>query len=50
MADAAPEVKRLVHYTTRHGGGHGAVREICDLIIDAKGLTEKIFRQFLPEP
>lgn len=50
VADAAPEVKRLVHYTTRRSGGKGAVREICDLIIDAKGLTEKLFRQFLPEP
>lgn len=50
VADAAPEVKRLVDYTTKHGGGRGAVREICDLIIDAKGLTEKLFSQFLPEP
>lgn len=50
VADAASEVKRLVHYTTRHEGGKGAVREICELIIDAKGMTEKLFRQYLPEP
>ena len=49
VADAVPEVKRLVHYTTRLSGGRGAVREVCDLIIDAKGMTEKLFRQYLPE-
>lgn len=25
------------HYTTRHEGGHGAVREICELIMSAQG-------------
>lgn len=48
VADAVPEVKRLVHYTTTRTGGRGAVREICDLIIDAKGLTEELFRRYLP--
>jgi 3-deoxy-D-manno-octulosonate 8-phosphate phosphatase (KDO 8-P phosphatase) len=29
-------VKRAAHYVTKKQGGHGAVREICDLILAAK--------------
>jgi 3-deoxy-D-manno-octulosonate 8-phosphate phosphatase KdsC-like HAD superfamily phosphatase len=29
--DAHPDVLRFAHYRTAHPGGHGAVREICDL-------------------
>jgi 3-deoxy-D-manno-octulosonate 8-phosphate phosphatase (KDO 8-P phosphatase) len=36
-ADAAAEVRQRVHYTTGQSGGHGAVREICDLILEARG-------------
>jgi 3-deoxy-D-manno-octulosonate 8-phosphate phosphatase (KDO 8-P phosphatase) len=36
--DAAPEAKAAVHYVTRAGGGRGAVRELCDLIREAKGI------------
>jgi 3-deoxy-D-manno-octulosonate 8-phosphate phosphatase (KDO 8-P phosphatase) len=32
VADAAPEVVGLAKYRTRTPGGHGAVREVCDLI------------------
>ena len=31
-ADAAPEVRAAVHYVCRRPGGHGAVREVCDLL------------------
>jgi len=47
VADAVPEVRKLAHYTTRASGGRGAVREVCDLILDAKGLTDKLLKQFL---
>jgi N-acylneuraminate cytidylyltransferase len=36
-ADAAPEVARRVHYVCRKNGGHGAVREVCDFIVEALG-------------
>ena len=36
-ADAAPEVRQRVNYVCRQNGGHGAVREICDLILEARG-------------
>jgi YrbI family 3-deoxy-D-manno-octulosonate 8-phosphate phosphatase len=33
VADAVPIVRRTAHYVTRAPGGHGAIREICDLIL-----------------
>jgi 3-deoxy-D-manno-octulosonate 8-phosphate phosphatase (KDO 8-P phosphatase) len=36
VPDAVDEVLAAVHYVTRLHGGHGAVREICDLIRKAK--------------
>jgi len=32
-----PEVQHRAHYVTRAGGGRGAVREVCDLIMRAQG-------------
>jgi 3-deoxy-D-manno-octulosonate 8-phosphate phosphatase (KDO 8-P phosphatase) len=37
-ADARPEVRAAVHLVTAAPGGRGAVRELCDLILHAKGL------------
>ncbi len=37
VADAQPEVLRAADYVTQLKGGHGAVREICDLILKQKG-------------
>ena len=35
---AAPDsVKARAHYTTQKSGGHGAVREVCELIMQAQG-------------
>lgn len=36
-ANAVAEVRQRVHYTTERSGGHGAVREVCDLILEARG-------------
>lgn len=38
-ADAHPEVKEAVHFVARCPGGRGAVRELCDLVLKAKGRT-----------
>ena len=35
-ADAVPEVLRQAHYVCEHSGGHGAVREVCDLILQSR--------------
>lgn len=37
VADAHPEVRAHAHWTTRAGGGRGAVREVCDLLLAAHG-------------
>ena len=36
VKEAVPEVRRAAHYITRAGGGHGALREIADLILSAR--------------
>jgi 3-deoxy-D-manno-octulosonate 8-phosphate phosphatase (KDO 8-P phosphatase) len=37
-ADAREEARAVAHLVTRASGGRGAVRELCDLILRAKGL------------
>lgn len=36
-ANAHAEVAGMAHYVTRAEGGHGAVRELCDLLMVASG-------------
>jgi 3-deoxy-D-manno-octulosonate 8-phosphate phosphatase (KDO 8-P phosphatase) len=38
-ADARPEAKAAAHVVTSAPGGRGAVRELCDLLIAAKGIA-----------
>ena len=38
-ADARPEAKAAAHLVTSAPGGRGAVRELCDLLIAAKGVV-----------
>lgn len=33
VADAHPQVKAAAHYVTQLNGGQGAVREVCDLLL-----------------
>lgn len=35
--NAGAEIKQRVHFVSERKGGHGAVRELCDLILEAKG-------------
>jgi 3-deoxy-D-manno-octulosonate 8-phosphate phosphatase (KDO 8-P phosphatase) len=37
-ADARPEVRARVHFVASQRGGRGAVRELCDLVLRAKGV------------
>jgi 3-deoxy-D-manno-octulosonate 8-phosphate phosphatase (KDO 8-P phosphatase) len=36
VAGGIPEVRALACFITRCDGGHGAVREICDLLVEAR--------------
>jgi 3-deoxy-D-manno-octulosonate 8-phosphate phosphatase (KDO 8-P phosphatase) len=47
VADAAVEVREIAHYVTRQAGGRGAVREVCELIIEAKGMRAELFARYL---
>jgi len=47
VPNAWPPVNQFVHYVTKRGGGKGAVREICDLILIAKGLWSKFLDSYL---
>ena len=47
---AAPElVLKHAHYITKKSGGHGAVREVCDLIMQAQGTFDAQMHQFLTQ-
>ncbi len=46
VQDAHPEVKRIAHYVTEKEGGRGAVREVVELIIRAKGLWDKVMERY----
>ena len=37
VPDAVPEARKAAHLVTIRNGGRGAVREVCDLILKAKG-------------
>ena len=40
VANAVKAVREQCHYTTHAAGGHGAVREVCDLVLAAAGDTD----------
>ena len=43
---AREEVKRSAHVTTSAKGGEGAVREVCELILKAKGIWPEILKKY----
>lgn len=47
VANAHPEARRRAHYVTRAGGGQGAVREVIDLLLRARGQYDPLLRHFL---
>jgi 3-deoxy-D-manno-octulosonate 8-phosphate phosphatase (KDO 8-P phosphatase) len=46
VADAGPEVKAAAHYITRAAGGHGAIRETAEMILQAQGKWDSIIAQY----
>ena len=40
VADAHPLVRQRAKWITSHRGGFGAIREICDLLLDANGALD----------
>lgn len=47
VADAHERVKQFAHWNTQHGGGHGAVRDVCELLMEAQGTLDEQFAHYL---
>jgi 3-deoxy-D-manno-octulosonate 8-phosphate phosphatase (KDO 8-P phosphatase) len=47
VADAMPELHPMVHFVSQYPGGRGAVRELCDLIIEAKGRRTELLDGYM---
>jgi 3-deoxy-D-manno-octulosonate 8-phosphate phosphatase (KDO 8-P phosphatase) len=45
-ANARDEVKRAAHYVTSAPGGRGAIREVVERILDARGLWAAILNKY----
>jgi 3-deoxy-D-manno-octulosonate 8-phosphate phosphatase (KDO 8-P phosphatase) len=46
VADALDVVKEAVNYVTKNRGGHGAVREICEMILQAQGKWTEVAARY----
>ena len=47
VEDAVPEVLQVAHYVTKGKGGRGAVREVCDLILEANETKAALLEKYL---
>jgi 3-deoxy-D-manno-octulosonate 8-phosphate phosphatase (KDO 8-P phosphatase) len=50
VANAVPEVRAVASYVTRAHGGHGAVREIVEALLKARGAWGEILERYFAEP
>ena len=47
VADAHPFVKEHAHWVTTRFGGRGAVRETCEMLLNARGQLQAILESYL---
>ncbi len=47
VADAHHIVRKHAHWVTEHSGGHGAVRDVCELLMQAQETFEEQLSVFL---
>ena len=47
VQNAHPFVKKHAQWVTKRSGGHGAVREVCEFILEAKDLLEDKLNSYL---
>ena len=47
VANAAPEVKKVVDYITKRKGGRGAVREVIEIILKTQNKWNKVIGKYL---
>ena len=46
VADALDVVKKSVDYVTKNRSGHGAVREVCEMILQAQGTWPEVAKRY----
>lgn len=46
VANAVPQVKEVALWTTQFSGGMGAVREVCDFILNSQGKFDEALRGY----
>jgi len=49
VANAVPEVKAAATFVTKRSGGDGAVREVAEIILKARGVWKSLLQQYLQE-
>lgn len=49
VQDAHPLVKQHAHWQTPSAGGRGAGRDVCELIMEAQGTLQGMYRRYLEE-
>ncbi|QOR39403.1 HAD hydrolase family protein [Billgrantia diversa] len=47
VPDTPPYLRALADYVTERRGGHGAVREICDMLLEAQGHRDALVDTYL---
>ena len=47
VGDACEEARAAAHIVTKRNGGQGAVREVCELILDARGERQSCLAAYL---
>ncbi len=47
VADGMPEVRQRVHHVTERAGGNGAVREVCQLLLEAQGFAARWLNELM---
>ncbi|HXD33813.1 MAG TPA: HAD hydrolase family protein [Pyrinomonadaceae bacterium] len=47
VADAVPETLAAAHYVTQARGGHGAIREVCEIILKAQGHWSRLMERYV---
>jgi 3-deoxy-D-manno-octulosonate 8-phosphate phosphatase (KDO 8-P phosphatase) len=47
VPSAPAAVRQRAHYVTARAGGDGAVREVCELILQAQGALERLIAEYL---
>ena len=50
VANAVAEVRAVAHATTSAFGGHGAVREVVEALLKARGVWSEMLERYFTEP